>query len=770
MKGAATLLLALTASSSCTEIITDFTPYVNLFLGTTEGGNMFPGVTPAPFSMVKLGPDVRSGDEDAYSGYLPQGQVFGYSMMHESGTGGAPKYGHIAQMPVVGAVDNPLVDVSTNRSVNDTAEVGYYKSSLVSGVDIELAATEHAAMYIYSFPEGENSVVVDLSHVLTSSRGFGWSQEYAGGSLRLVDGHYEGYGVYNNGWNIAPNWTVYFCGYFDQSPKSSRTFAGNGTTLYTYNGTAPTNGTYRQGGVFTFEDPHVTSRVGISFISTERACGYVQSEMPMSTTLDTLVSRAQDRWNDEVFSKITTNERNETVLTQLYSYLYGMHIIPSNRSGENPHWDPPEPYYDDVFVLWDLFRCSTALMHVLQPSAYEDQIRSLIDIWRYEGFMPDGRSSNFNGKTQGGSNADNVLADAYVKGVRGGIDWQDGYTAMRTNAEVVPPNNNDPMSPDASTKEGRGALPDWLEYGYITPRFNRAVSRAIEYSANDFGLYQVATGLNKSEDATRYLGRSRNWRNHWNPGQESLNFTGFVAPRYANGSFEDPYDTLQCGGCYWSDPFYQDTPWSYSLNAHHDIYKIIQLSGGRETFIKRLEKFFEPGIYEDNERFGSTLYDPGNQPSFTTPYLFNFAGRQDLSVKHSRHSAKSFFGAGRAGLPGNSDAGAMQTWILWNMIGLYPITGQTTFLIGSPWFEEMKVALADGKTLHITSTGGNAETAFYVQSLKVNGEDWDRAWVTWEDVFEHGGRLEFVLGSEPIVWATGKLPPSPASEDISLMK
>ena len=151
------------------------------------------------------------------------------------------------------------------------------------------------------------------------------------------------------------------------------------------------------------------------------------------------------------------------------------------------------------------------------------------------------------------------------------------------------------------------------------------------------------------------------------------------------------------------------------------------------------------------------------QHSYTTPYLFNFAGRQDLSVKYSRASAKTYYGTDSSGIPGNSDAGAMQTWILWNMIGLYPLTGQTTFLIGSPWFERLELDLGDGKTLLITSTGGDQEESIYVQSLKVNGEDWDRAWVAWDDVFAEGGRMEFVLGPEAMRWANGTLPPSPAS-------
>lgn len=150
---------------------------------------------------------------------------------------------------------------------------------------------------------------------------------------------------------------------------------------------------------------------------------------------------------------------------------------------------------------------------------------------------------------------------------------------------------------------------------------------------------------------------------------------------------------------------------------------------------------------------------------FNIPYLYNFLGRQDLSVERSRKVAKDDYNTGVEGLPGNSDAGAMQTWLIWNMIGLYPLTGQTTFLIHSPWFSSMTINLGNDKTLKITSTGGdgNGDSNIYVQSLKVNGKAWNKSWLTWDDVFAQGGTLEFELGSAAKNWTSGELPPSPAS-------
>ncbi|KAI9844604.1 MAG: hypothetical protein M1837_005456 [Sclerophora amabilis] len=738
----------------------DYTQHVRPFLGTAGGGNMFPGVA-RPFGMAKLGPDVYNG-ADAYSGYLPTGDVNGYSMMHVSGTGGAPKYGTVSQFPVVGKISNPLSSPSSSRASADQAEVGYYKSTLSTGITVELAASDRSGLYQYTFPTGkQGTIVVDVSHVLPSFRGQGLGQKYSKGSISILqDGHYEGSGTYNNGWNRSPDWTVYFCGRFDQAAAESKTF-GEGNAVPSNPRSA--SGTGRLGATFTFNQKTVKSRVGISWISAAKACQTLGSEIPANTQLQSLVKATQKRWNDQVLSKITTTETNPTNLQLLYTALYGMHLMPTNRTGENPKWQSSEPYYDDIVTYWDLFRSQTPLMHILQPAAYEEQIRSLIDIWRRDGYLPDGRSSNFNGRTQGGSNADNVLADAYVKGVRGKVNWADGYKAMVKDAEVTPANNNDPMARDSSTKEGRGALPDWKSKGFISTSYSRAVSRAVEYAGNDFALHQVARLRGETQDAGKYLAASRNWRNHWDPKATALGFSGFLVPKSPTGVFSTQ-NPLSCGGCYWGDAYYQGLPWEYSFTALHDMKTIVQLSGGAAKFVSRLDTSFKPNQHPNGDaRFDKTIFNPGNEPDFAMPYLYNFAGRQDLSVERSRFVAKSYYNTGASGLPGNSDAGAMQSWLLWNMIGLYPLTGQTTFLIASPWFRSMTINLGGGKKLTVTSTGPNSTTANKVQSLKVNGQTWNKSWLVWSDVFANGGTMAFVLGEQRKDWATGALPPSPAS-------
>lgn len=209
--------------------------------------------------------------------------------------------------------------------------------------------------------------------------------------------------------------------------------------------------------------------------------------------------------------------------------------------------------------------------------------------------MPDGRSGNFNGLVQGGSNADNVLADAYVKGLRGGINWTAGYEAMLKDADVTPYNTFSLTDPTASVKEGRGALDDWIRLGYVSADGNtRCLSRTIEYSLNDYALSVVAQGGDDvgaaPGDVEKYLNRSAGWQRTWNHDITSRGFSGFLTPRLANGSWNATgYNPALCGNCEWSSITYEATPWEYSFTVPHDMQSLIQHMGGDIEFERRLD-------------------------------------------------------------------------------------------------------------------------------------------------------------------------------------
>jgi putative alpha-1,2-mannosidase len=280
------------------------------------------------------------------------------------------------------------------------------------------------------------------------------------------------------------------------------------------------------------------------------------------------------------------------------------------------------------------------LYHLIQIEAYESQIRAIIDIWRHDGFLPDGHSGNYNGLTQGGSDADNVLADAYVKGLRGAVNWADGYAAMVQDAEVQP------MIPN---KEGRGALNDWLQYGYVTQDHNeRCLSRTVEYALNDFALSQVAKAESPG-DVSKYLNRSAGWQLTWDHDAKSVNttpvFTGFLTPRLSDGQFNSSgYNPALCGECEWSSITYEASPFEYSFVIPHDMQTLIEFMGGPIEFESRLDYIFLPNTSQANLGANgagiNTIMNIGNEPDFQTPYLYNYINKQWKSVNQSRALAR----------------------------------------------------------------------------------------------------------------------------------
>lgn len=765
--------------------------YINVFMGADDGGHVFPGPS-YPFGMVKMGVDVTGGKDDPYAGYLSSGQIYGVSMMHESGTGGAPQYGVVAQMPTLGDFDLGA-SIAAERSRPDQGSVGYYKTSLNNGIQIEFSSSEHAGLYQYTFPDGsgnttkkkkkglskkeENNqtngagqphVVANVTHLLKAPNRQHWTQKFVNGSIEVGDDgkSYTGYGTYKGGWAMHEPWTIYFCGEFQNDAESATVYKGTQKSdKKSASITASGNNDDQLGAIFSFPEgaTDVRSKVGISFMSVDKACDNVDKEIK-EYDVKKVSSAAKEQWADEVFNKIDVDTSNTTLASMMYSSFYNAHLMPTDRTGENPKWETSKstPYYDDWFTLWDTFRSLMPLFHVFNTKRSAEMVSTLVSVYENEGFMPDGRSANENGKTQGGSNADIVLADAYVKGIGGEVvDWQQAYKAAVNDAEVQPPNNNDPMAPDSSTKEGRGALPDWLEYGYITRNYSRSVTRTIEYSMDDYGVAVLAKGLGKDKDYQKYLKRSGNWKNLWNKDAtaKGYDYTGFIQPRNADGSFNNNnYDPLSCFGCYWGDDEYEGTPVEYGFSIPHDIETLVDLMGGKDQFIERLDDMF--GVYG-----GKALADIGNEPSFLTPFLYNFVNSQSKTVETTRYLVHKYFNPSNTGLPGNSDAGAMQSWLIWNLIGLYPITGTSTYLISSPFVPYFQMKLDNGD---LTITADNLDDksgSVYVQELWVNDEKWDKNWVSHEDIFANGGKLHFVLGTKKSNWdADGDVPPSPGHQ------
>ncbi|ROV93934.1 hypothetical protein VSDG_06259 [Cytospora chrysosperma] len=524
------------------------------------------------------------------------------------------------------------------------------------------------------------------------------------------------------------------------------------------------------------EDDQILVRVGLSYISVGQACANAEREVPGAFDFDKTKSAAEDAWRARMgVVSVDNADVNSTFLTTFWSGLYRALISPQDLTGENPLWDSSEPYYDSFYCIWDSYRSIHPLITLVDPLSQTLMVRSLIDIYRFEGYLPDCRMDLCKGYTQGGSNADVVLADTFAKGFLNGIDWDTGYEAVLKDAQVEPP---------VWSVEGRGGLASWQALGYIPADdfdpygvgpFTRSVSRTVEYAYNDFAVALMAKGLNKTSDAEKFLNTSGYWANLFKADQtSSLNlsqdssplvdsgFTGFLMPRYLNGTlgYQDPAFCslmLEFTSCYLNadgHETYEGSSWLYTFYAPHDMAKLITTLGGPQTFVSRLQYFLDtPGMNYI-----------GDEQAFLPTYLFHYAGRPGLSSYYRHFYIPSQFNESVNGIPGNDDSGAMGSFIVLTMMGLWPVSGQDVYLITPPFFREVNITnplTGHTATVRNINFDGSSYENIYIQSAKLNGQSYSKNWIT-HSFYRDGGVLELTLGANESSWGTRDedLPPS----------
>ena len=712
-------------------IVRDYVHNVYPFLGVDWGGKTFVGAT-VPFGMVKLGPDMESFDSRPSSfGYMSGGRILGFSHLHLSGASG--KYGNILVAPVTGPLD--LADIKSPR-IEEVNHPGYYATTLTRyNIRAELTATRRVGFHRYTFPAAQQShLTINIDHCLNKGTG-SESQRFLGGQVRLLSVHEaEGMGRYTGGWNKGGEYRVYFYIVLDTLSTSAQTWSGNTLSLdkeVSVDADRPIGATFN---FRTHAGQVVQAKVGLSFISTEQARQNVQREAS-AWNFDAIRKASVDNW-DQALSKIQLRGETDSKRIQFYTAMYHTMLMPSDRTGENPCWKSTEPYYDDYYTIWDTYRSSGPLLTLIAPDRQRDLIRSLIDIYRHESYMPDGRSGNVTGRTQGGSNADIVIADAYVKGMTG-IDYPTAFEAMLKNASVPPANPQ---------KEGRGGILDYNAKGYVTLADERSGSRTVEYAYNDFAIAEVACGLNRPAEAKLFAARAHNWEHLWDKDLTVEGFKGFLRPRNPDGTWAEPYHLIRGT---WPDFLYEGDIWTYSLYAPQDVRKLIAMAGGEQMFVNRLDYIF----YRQH-------FDVTNEPGFLIPVLYNWAGKPDHSAEIITELLEKAFTDQRTGIPGNDDSGAMSSWFIFNSLGFYPNAGQDIYLIGTPSFPEADITLAHGKTLRIIARNMDSEHINrFIQSATLNGKPLETSWFRHKQIAD-GGTLVFTLGSAPGKWGATNPPPS----------
>jgi predicted alpha-1,2-mannosidase len=704
---------------------------VYTFLGVDWGGNTFVGAA-LPFGMVKVGPDMETFDgRQSGFGYWTDGRILGFSHTHLSGAQG--KYGNILVMPVTGPLT--LDDIKSPRA-DEINHPGYYAARLTRyDVLAELTSSRRVGLHRYTFSSAQDAhITVNVSHCLDKGTG-SESQQFLGGEVHMISDHeLQGMGRYKGGWNKGGEYRVYFDMVLDTPATATRTWTGSALSSARDAQVADGRDLGATFDLSTHKGQVVQAKVAISFVSIDQAHATMEQETP-GWHFDAVREAANTTWN-KALSGIDLVGATPSKRTQIYSALYHTMLMPSDRTGENPNWQSNEPYYDDYYAIWDTYRSSGPLLTLIAPDRQRDLIRSLVDIYRHTGYMPDARSGNDNGRTQGGSNANVVVADAWVKGMKG-IDYDTAFQAMLKDASVPPANPQ---------KEGRGGILDYNAKGYITLADERSGSRTVEYAYDDFAIAEVACGLHHPEDAKIFAMRSNNWQNLWDKNLSDEGFRGFLRPRNPDGSWAAP--DLEVRGT-WPDFFYEGDLWTYSLYAPQDVKRLIQLAGGDKAFVARLDNIF----YRQH-------FDVTNEPGFLLPVLYNWAGRPDHTADIMNALLEKAFTDQRSGIPGNDDSGAMSSWFIFNSLGIYPNAGQDVYLIGTPTFPEAVLHLAAGKTFRIIAHNLDPQHInHYVQSATLNGAPLNQAWFRHSQIAD-GGTLELTMGSAPSAWGTTNPPPS----------
>ncbi len=737
-------LWARVVAESKGEYVAPLSQYVDPRIGSEGLGRVFIGPS-CPYGMVKPSPDCTPSPN---SGWLPMPErVDGFAQVHVSGTGGGPKYGNVLVTPFGNGMDR--VNHYDYREY-ETIRLGYYDTQFKqNGIRTEITTANRASFYRFTYPEDSlKSLAVDAGFFLGENPvpDAREAQQFVGSEIQVLSDHeVAGYTRIRGGWNNGKAYTVYFYAETDRPFVQSLTWKGNRITeaQSQYDSAEKTGALLR----FAKNDKVVQLKVGISFLSMQKAKFNAHSEIP-HWSFEKVHQDLLGQW-EQLFQKIEIDPSTPLAKKRMfYTGLYHTMLMPVDRTGENPLWSDPEPYYDDFYAIWDTYRSSSPLITLIDPKREADIVRSLVNIYKRDGYMPDARSGNSNGRTQGGSNAEIVIADAFVKGLKG-IDYELALEAMLKDA-TVPPGGNEEA-------EGRGGLIPYLELGYIPHGIDRAGNRTVEYSYCDYAIALVAKGLGKEDLYQRYLKQSENWKNLWRGDYEHEGAKGFIMPRDKEGNwldsipfghstrmqpkfkytpvtFEGPWYTP-----WWSMFFYEASSWEYSLSIPHDVPGLIEKCGGAADFEKRLDIFFDKGFFNVN-----------NEPSFLTPCLYHWLGKPWRSSDRIREIIAKNYNDGPVGLPGNDDSGAMSSWLAFHMIGLYPNAGQDYYLIHTPLLTSTTFHLEGGKEFKVVAEGLSDKNC-YIQGVTLNGKDYPYSVLRHKDIMA-GGELVLKMGKKPGNW------------------
>ena len=764
-----TLVLAIAGLAGSGATKQNLTDYVNPFLGTNDHGHTFPGAA-LPGGMVQLSPDTDIKGWDWCSGYhYSDSSIMGFSHLHRSGMG-AGDWGDIMLMPTngklkvePGAKDKPGEGYRSAFShLEEEASPGYYSVNLKDyGIKADLTVTERAGFHKYTFPKSDAShILIDMEH--------GIGDRCTVAQIKIlnnteIEGHRS-----SNGFVKKQN--VYFCAKFSKPFHSFGTWNKSDIKSESKEESGAQIGAYVN--YVTSENETIEVKVGISYTSTEEARLNLDKEIP-HWDFDKVKENAHLKW-DNALSKIEVQMdkgNDETYrkqkLTTFYTALYHSLLFPATFSDADgkytgldhvAHTAKDFTYRSD-FSLWDTFRAEMPLLTLIDPKRSNEAVNTMIAQYEQGGWMPTPQQfGNSYTNDMIGDHPVVVILDAWRKGIRN-FDLEKAYQAVRKNAMETPPSDH--------PSKGRRALEAYIKYGYLPyTEIRESVSRTLEYAFNDWCVAQLAKELGKTDDYELFIKRAANYKNVIDTS------TGFARPKDRNGSWLSPFDPKFIGQ--GKDRHYTEAnAWQYTWFVPHDVQGLINLEGGREKFVEKLDSLFTTSsdIHSTVSDVTGLIgqYAHGNEPSHHTIYLYDYAGVPWKTQNMVRKAMDDLYSDGPAGLCGNEDMGQMSAWYVLSAMGFYPVApGQNVYSIGSPEFSRVVIHLDkefNKANEFVIETRNNSKENKYIQSATLNGQTLNKPWFD-HAVIKNGGKLIFLMGPEPNKnWGReqGAVPPSMSS-------
>lgn len=698
----ATALLTCTGSLAVNS--TDYSKFVNPFIGTLGGGNTYPGAQ-APHGLVQLSPDNGLPGWDRIAGYFyPDSTIAGFSHTHLSGTGAGDLY-DISFMPVTKPLTiapQPLGVHSKFSHSSEEAYAGYYKVHLDDyNIDVELTATEHVGVQRYTSHADSMSVILNLQKEMN------WDHTVAT-EIQVIDSVTVCGYRFSDGW--ARNQKVWF------ATRFSKPFA---SIKYDEN----------QHGIATFDFVEVNNSnlviaTALSSTSCENALSNLRNELEVSDLdFNNILSCNVAKWNKEL-GKIDIETDDADAKTIFYTSLYHCLLAPviySDALGDylSPDGKVYKPGKDTVtystFSLWDTYRAAHPLYTIIEPKRAGQMARSLVDFARQAGSMPVWNMWASETNMMLAYHSVPVIVDAIFKGI------------YETNVDEV----LDLFLSTANSKT------DYLKYGYVPcdVDLSWSMSKTLEYAYDDYCIGLLAAKVGKKDMAKEFARRAKFYKNTYNKR------TQFMQPRLSNGKYISDFNPLE-----YTAPICESNAWHYLWSVQQDIPGLAKLMGGYKKFAERLDTFF---TLEDNSvelpLFSTGMigqYVHGNEPSHHVAYLYNYANQPKKTQYYVDRIMREQYKNAPDGLCGNEDCGQMSAWYIFSALGFYPVDPVSgEYQIGTPLFKKATIHLDNGKSFVINAPKRDNEN-IYIESMSLNGKTLKSYSIKHTDIMK-GGILNF---------------------------